>query len=67
MLQHEEKKNCVDGQKHLLRLQKKKRAYLLWKKKWETQGIYEQMVKIYREKIRKAKAQIELNVTTVVK
>ena len=50
-----------------LRLQEKKRVYLLWKKGWATWGEYKEVVWISRQKIRKAKAQLELNQATVVK
>ena len=50
-----------------LRLQEKKRIYLLWKKGWATQKEYKEVVKMCREKIRKAKAQLELNLAAGVK
>ena len=50
-----------------LRLQEKKRIYLLWKKGWATRKEYKEVVKMCREKIRKAKAQLELNLTAGVK
>ena len=50
-----------------LRLQEKKRIYLLWKKGWTTQKEYKEVVKMCREKIRKAKAQLELNLAAGVK
>ena len=50
-----------------LRLQEKKRIYLLWKKGRATQKEYKEVVKMCREKIRKAKAQLELNLATGVK
>ena len=49
-----------------LRLQEKKRIYLLWKKGWTTQKEYRE-VKMCREKTRKAKAQLELNLASRVK
>ena len=49
-----------------LRLQEKKRV-LLWKKEWATQKEYKDVVKMCREKIRKAKAQLELNLAAGVK
>ena len=52
---------------HFLWLPEKKRIYLLWKKGWETQGEYKEVVRICGEKIRKAKVQLELNVAIVVK
>ena len=50
-----------------LRLREKKRIYLLWKKGQATQKEYKEVVKMCREKIRKAKAQLELNLAAGVK
>ena len=50
-----------------MRLREKKRIYLLWKKGQATQKEYKEVVKICREKIRKAKAQLELNLAAGVK
>ena len=50
-----------------LRLQEKKRIYLLWKKGWATQKEYKEVFKMCREKIRKVKAQLELNLASEVK
>lgn len=50
-----------------LRLQEKKRIYLLWKKGRATQKEYKEVVKICREKIRQAKARLELNLAARVK
>ena len=50
-----------------LRLQEKKRIYLLWKKGWATRKEYKEVVKMCREKIRKVKAQLELNLASEVK
>ena len=50
-----------------LRLQEKKRIYLLWKKRRATQKEYKEVVKMCREKIRKAKAQLELKLAAGVK
>ena len=50
-----------------LRLQEKKRIYLLWKKGWATQKEYKEVFKMGREKIRKAKAQLELTLAAGVK
>ena len=44
-----------------LRLQEKKRVYLLWKKRRATWKECKEVVKRCREKIRKAKAQLEVN------
>ena len=49
-----------------LRLQEKKRIYLLWRKGRATQKEYK-VVKMCREKIRKVKAQLELNLAAGVK
>ena len=48
-----------------LRLQEKKRIYLLWKKGQATREY--KVVKMCREKIRKVKAQLELNLAAGVK
>ena len=45
----------------------KKRIYLPWKKGRATQKEYKEVVKMCREKIRKAKAQLELNLAAGVK
>ena len=50
-----------------LRLQEKKRIYLLWKKRRTTQKEYKEVVKMCREKIRKAKARLELNLAAGVR
>ncbi|KAK4826062.1 hypothetical protein QYF61_005021 [Mycteria americana] len=50
----------------LLGLRKKRRVYHFWKKGQATQKEYRDLVKSCREKIRKAKAQLELNLATVV-
>ena len=50
-----------------LGLQVKKRIYLLQKKGQETRVEYKEVVWICREKIRKAKAQLELNLAAEVK
>ena len=50
-----------------LRLEEKKRIYFLWKKGQATQKEYREVVKVCREKIRKAKAQLELNLAAGVK
>ena len=50
----------------LLRLQEKKRVYLLWKKGQTTQKEYK-VAKMCREKIRRAKAQLELKLAAGVK
>ena len=41
--------------------------YLLWKKGHATRGEYKEVVRICREKTRKAEAQLELNLATGVK
>ena len=50
-----------------LRLQEKNRIFLLWKEGQATRGEYKEVAGISREKIRKAKALLELNLDTVVK
>lgn len=46
---------------------KKQRVCDLWKKEQETQEGYEDVVRLCRGKIRRAKAQVELNVLTAIK
>ncbi|GAB0209753.1 hypothetical protein GRJ2_003441000 [Grus japonensis] len=50
-----------------LELGEKRRVYGLWKKGQATQGDYKDVVRLCREKIRRAKAQLELNLATVIK
>jgi len=51
----------------LLGLRKKRRVYYLWKKWQATQEEYRDLVRSGREKMRKAEAQLELNLTAVVR
>ena len=44
------------NREHFLRLQEKKRVYLLWKKGQTTWGEFKETVRICREEIRKGKA-----------
>ena len=50
----------------LLRLWKKKRACVLWKKGQETWGDYKRVAKVCRKEVRKAKARLELRLATAV-
>ncbi|KAK4819946.1 hypothetical protein QYF61_015846 [Mycteria americana] len=50
-----------------LDLRKKGRVYDLWKKEQATQEDYKDFVRLCREKIRRAKAQLELNLATAIK
>ena len=50
-----------------LELRKKKRVYDLWKRGQATQKDYKDVVRMCRDKIRKAKAHLELNLATAVK
>ncbi|KAK4816543.1 hypothetical protein QYF61_017744 [Mycteria americana] len=50
-----------------LELRKKRRVYDLWKKGQATQEDYKGVVRLCREKIRRAKAELELNLATAVK
>ncbi|KAK4824994.1 hypothetical protein QYF61_022520 [Mycteria americana] len=50
-----------------LELRKKRRVYDLWKKGQATQEDYRDVMRLCREKIRRAKAQLELNLATAVK
>ena len=60
------KKTSMDKQGAILEAPGEKRIYLLWKKGRVTQKEYRE-VKMCREKIRKAKAQLELNLAAGVK
>jgi len=51
----------------LLGLRKKRRVYQLWKKVQATQEEYRGLVRSCREKMTKAKAQLELRLATVVR
>ena len=44
------------SQELLLRLRKKKRVYVLWKKGQAIRGDYKEVAKVCREEVRKAKA-----------
>ncbi|KAK4823640.1 hypothetical protein QYF61_004561 [Mycteria americana] len=50
-----------------LELRKNRRVYDLWKKGQAIQEDYKDVVRLCREKIRRAKAQLELNLATAVK
>ncbi|KAK4820612.1 LOW QUALITY PROTEIN: hypothetical protein QYF61_001918 [Mycteria americana] len=50
-----------------LELRKKRRVYDLWKKGQATQEDYKGVARLCREKIRRAKAELELNLATAVK
>ncbi|KAK4820600.1 hypothetical protein QYF61_001906 [Mycteria americana] len=50
-----------------LELRKKRRVYDLWKKGWATQEDYKGVARLCREKIRRAKAELELNLATAIK
>ena len=48
-------------------LGEKKEVYNLWKRGWATQEDYKDVARLCRDKIRKAKAHLELNLATAVK
>ncbi|KFV53301.1 hypothetical protein N328_01413, partial [Gavia stellata] len=50
-----------------MELREKKRVYDLWKKGQTSLEEYKNVVRFYREKIRRAKTQLELNLVTAVK
>ena len=50
-----------------LELRRKKRVYNLWKKGWATEEDYKEVTRLCRDKIRKAKAHLELSLATAVK
>jgi len=45
----------------------RKIVHYLWKKEQAAQEDYKDVVRLYREKIRRAKAQLELNLATATK
>ena len=49
------------------RLQEMKRIYLLWKKSQATRREYKEVIRMSREKIRKAKAKPDFNLATGIK
>ena len=51
----------------LLKPRKKRKVYGLWKSGQATYDDYKYIVKLCRKKIRKAKAQLELNLATKVR
>ena len=55
------------NEKLFLMVQEKKRFYLLWKNGWATWGEYKEVFWMYRKRIRKQNAQLELNLATGVK
>jgi len=48
-------------------LWKKRTIYVLWKKGQATQEDYKDIVRLYREKVIRAKAQLELSLATAIK
>ncbi|KAK4812034.1 hypothetical protein QYF61_026172 [Mycteria americana] len=61
------KKTGLAEQRALAGTQEKRRVYDLWKKGQATQEDYKDAMRLYREKIRRAKAQLEPNLATAVK
>ena len=61
------KKTRLAKKRALAKLREKRRVYDLWKKGQATQEDYKDVVRLYREKIRRAKAQLELNLATAIK
>ncbi|KAK4826796.1 hypothetical protein QYF61_011604, partial [Mycteria americana] len=60
------KKTGLAEQKALAGIQEKGRVYDLWKKGQATQEDYKDVVRLCREKIRRAKAQLEFNLATAI-
>ncbi|KAK4815187.1 LOW QUALITY PROTEIN: hypothetical protein QYF61_021047 [Mycteria americana] len=50
-----------------LELRRKRRVYDLWKKGWATQEDYKGVARLCREKIRRAKAELELSLAAAIK
>ncbi|GAB0180778.1 hypothetical protein GRJ2_000543100 [Grus japonensis] len=61
------KKTGLAEQRALAGTRKKRRVYDLWKKGQATQEDYKDVLRLCREKIRKTKAQLELNLATAIK
>jgi len=61
------KKTDLAEQGSLAGTQKKMRIYELWKKRQATRENCKGVVRLCREKIRRAKAQLELNLASAVK
>ncbi|KAK4828655.1 hypothetical protein QYF61_000303 [Mycteria americana] len=57
---------CARARRNVKEEQRKKRVYDLWKKGQATQEDYKDVVRLCREKIRRAKAQLELNLATAI-
>lgn len=56
-MSHLERRLVWKKREFLLRFQKKKRVYLLWKEGWTIQREYKEAARICREKIRNTKTQ----------
>jgi len=50
-----------------LEFRKNRRVYVLWKNGQSTQEDYKDIMRLCREKVRRAKAQLELSLATAVK
>lgn len=57
----------MDKQETFTETHEKKRVYLLWKEEGAIHREYKEVVRIHREKMTKAEANLELNLATVVK
>jgi len=60
-------KTSLVEQRALAGTQEKRRVYVLWKNGQATQEDYKDIVRLCREKVRRAKAQLELSLATAVK
>jgi len=61
------KQTGLAEQRALAELRKKRRVYALWKKGQPTHKDYKDIVRLCREKVRRAKAQLELSLGTAIK
>jgi len=60
-------KTILAEQRSLVGTQENKRVYELWKKEQATQEDYKDVMRLCREKIRRSKTQLELNLACAVK
>jgi len=60
-------KTSLAEQRALAGTQEKRRVYVLWKNGQDTQEDYKDIVRLCREQVRRAKAQLELSLATAVK
>jgi len=62
----EGKKTNLAEQRALVGTQEKRRVYVLWKKGQATQEDYKDIVKLCREEVTRAKAQLKLSLASAI-